>query len=146
MEADFYVEAVEEAFARHGKPEIFNTDQGSQFTSHALTSVLLNAEITISMHGRGAWRDNIFVERLWRSVKYEEMDLRAYDTVSTAHASIGRYLAFYNGRRVITHAIDGWFQAPMVLRMVPKGLRPARRAVSTTVRMSASPSAAHIAR
>ena len=100
MEADFYVEAVEEAFARNGKPEIFNTDQGSQFTSHALTSVLLNAEIAISMDGRGAWRDNIFVERLWRSVKYEEIYLRAYDTVSTAHASIGRYLAFFNGRRL----------------------------------------------
>ena len=100
MEADFCVEAVEEAFARHGKPEIFNTDQGWQFTSHALTSVLLNAEIAISMDGRGAWRDNIFVERLWRSVKYGEIYLRAYDTVSTAHASIGRYLAFFNGRRL----------------------------------------------
>ncbi|MGU3330497.1 IS3 family transposase [Methylobacterium mesophilicum] len=99
MEADFCVEAVEEAFARHGKPEIFNTDQGSQFTSHAFTSVLLNAEIATSMDGRGVWRDNIFVERLWRSVKYEEIYLRTYDTVSTARASIGRYLAFYNGRR-----------------------------------------------
>ena len=99
MEADFCVEAVEEALARHGKPEIFNTDQGSQFTSHAFTSVLLNAGIAISMDGRGAWRDNVFVERLWRSVKYEEIYLRAYDSVSTARASIGRYLAFYNGRR-----------------------------------------------
>ncbi|TXN73475.1 IS3 family transposase [Methylobacterium sp. WL18] len=99
MEADFCVEAVEEAFARHGKPEIFNTDQGSQFTSHAFTSVLLNAEIATSMDGRGVWRDNIFVERLWRSVKYEEIYLRTYDTVSTARASIGRYLALYNGRR-----------------------------------------------
>lgn len=99
MEADFCVEALEEALARHGRPEIFNTDQGSQFTSHAFTSVLLQAGIAISMDGRGAWRDNVFVERLWRSVKYEEIDLRAYDTVSTARAAISRYLTFYNGRR-----------------------------------------------
>ena len=99
MEADFCVEAVEEALARPGKPEIFNTDQGSQFTSHAFTSVLLNAGIAISMDGRGAWRDNVFVERLSRSVNYEEIYLRAYDTVGMARASIGRYLAFYNGRR-----------------------------------------------
>jgi len=99
MEADFCVETLEEAIAWHGRPEIFNTDQGSQFTSHAFTSVLREAGIAISMDGRGAWRDNVFVERLWRSVKYEEIYLRAYDTVSTARASIGRYLAFYNGRR-----------------------------------------------
>ena len=99
MEADFCIGALEEALARHGRPEIFNTDQGSQFTSHAFTSVLRQAGIAISMDGKGAWRDNVFVERLWRSVKYEEVYLRAYDTVSTARASIGRYLAFYNGRR-----------------------------------------------
>lgn len=99
MEADFCVEALEEALARHGQPEIFNTDQGSQFTSHAFTSVLRQAGIAISMDGTGAWRDNVFVERLWRSVKYEEIYLRAYDTVSMARASIGRYLAFYNERR-----------------------------------------------
>ncbi len=99
MEADVCVEALEEALARHGRPEIFNTDQGSQFTSHAFTRVLREAGIAISMDGRGAWRDNVFVERLWRSVKYEEIYLRAYDTVSTARASIGRYLVFYNGRR-----------------------------------------------
>ena len=85
---------------RYGKPEIFNSDQGSQFTSHAFTSVLLEADIAVSMDGRGAWRDNVFIERLWRSVKYEEIYLHAYDTVSTARASIGRYLAFYNGRRL----------------------------------------------
>ena len=77
MDADFCVEALEEALARHGKPEIFNTDQGSQFTSHAFTSVLLREDIAISMDGRGAWRDNVVVERLWRSVKYEEVYLRA---------------------------------------------------------------------
>ena len=99
MEADFCVEALEEALARYGKPEIFNTDQGSQFTSLAFTSVLLREKIAISMDGRGAWRDNVVVERLWRSVKYEEVYLRAYATVSEARASIARYLGFYNARR-----------------------------------------------
>ena len=99
LSADFCIEALEEALARHGQPEIFNTDQGSQFTSHAFTSVLRQAGIAISMDGKGAWRDNVFVERLWRSVKYEEVYLRAYDTVSMARAWIGRYLAFYNERR-----------------------------------------------
>ena len=99
LEAAFCVEALEEALARHGRPEVFNTDQGSQFTSHDFTSVLLKAGIAISMDGRGSWRDNVFVERLWRSIKYEEVYLRAYDTVSEARASIGRYLNFYNGRR-----------------------------------------------
>ncbi|WP_230188923.1 IS3 family transposase [Sphingobium sp. CECT 9361] len=99
MEADFCVEALEEALTRFGKPEIFNTDQGSQFTSHAFTSVLLREEIAISMDGRVAWRDNVMVERLWRSVKYEEVYLRAYGGVSEARESIGRYLSFYNGRR-----------------------------------------------
>jgi putative transposase len=99
LEVAFCVEALKEALARHGRPEIFNTDQGSQFTSHAFTGVLLKAGIAISMDGKGSWRDNVFVERLWRSIKYEEVYLRAYDTVSDARASIGRYLAFYNGRR-----------------------------------------------
>ncbi len=99
METEFCAEALEEALAHHGKPEIFNTDQGSQFTSAAFTGVLLNADIAISMDGKGSWRDNVFVERLWRSVKYEEVYLRAYDTVSDARASIGRYFSFYNTRR-----------------------------------------------
>src|SRR4051812_37651327 len=99
LEAAFCVEALEEALARHGRPEVFNTDQGSQFTSHDFTSVLLKAGITISMDGKGSWRDNVFVERLWRSIKSEEVYLRAYDTVSEARASIGRYLNFHNGRR-----------------------------------------------
>lgn len=99
MQADFCIEAVEEALARFGKPEIFNTDQGSQFTSIDFTTVLLAKGIKISMDGKGAWRDNVFVERLWKSVKYEEVYLRAYETVSHARASIGRYLDFYNGRR-----------------------------------------------
>jgi putative transposase len=74
----------------------FNTDQGSQFTGAAFTGVLANNDIAISMDGKGAWRDNVFVERLWRSVKYEEVHLRAYDSVGEARASIGRYLDFYN--------------------------------------------------
>jgi len=76
-----------------------NTDQGSQFTGAAFTGVLIENGIAISMDGKGAWRDNVFVERLWRSVKYEEVYLRAYDTASEARASIGRYLDFYNCRR-----------------------------------------------
>ena len=94
MEAAFCVETLEDALAHHGKPDIFNTDQGSQFTGLAFTGVLADNGITISMDGKGAWRDNVFVERLWRSVKYEEVYLRAYDSVSEARASIGRYLDF----------------------------------------------------
>ena len=99
MEAAFCVETLEDALARYGKPDIFNTDQGSQFTSAAFTGVLADNKIAISMDGKGAWRDNVFVERLWRSIKYEEVYLRAYDSVSEARASIGRYLDFYNRRR-----------------------------------------------
>ena len=99
MEASFCVEALEEALACHGKPDIFNTDQGSQFTGAAFTGKLADNGIAISMDGKGAWRDNVFVERLWRSVKYEEVYLRAYDSVSEARTAIGRYLDFYNRRR-----------------------------------------------
>ena len=99
LEVDFCVEAVEEALVRHGKPDSFNTDQGSQFTSEAFTGLLLKHGIAVSMDGKGAWRDNVFVERLWRTVKYEEVYIRAYDTVAEARASIGRYLDFYNAER-----------------------------------------------
>jgi putative transposase len=99
MEVDFCLEAVEEALARHGKPSVFNTDQGSQFTSAAFTGLLLENGIAISMDGRGAWRDNVFVERLWRSLKYEEVYLRAYETVAEARRLIGRYLDFFNTKR-----------------------------------------------
>jgi len=99
MEVEFCLAAVEEALGKHGKPEIFNTDQGSQFTSAAFTGLLADNAIAISMDGRGSWRDNIFVERLWRSVKYEEVYLRAYDSVAEARASLGRYLDFYNRKR-----------------------------------------------
>jgi putative transposase len=99
MEADFCVRVLNEALARYGKPEIFNSDQGSQFTSSAFTGRLLAEKVKISMDGKGCWRDNVFVERLWKSVKYEEVYLHAYDTVSEARAQIGKYLAFYNARR-----------------------------------------------
>ena len=111
MEAGFCVEALEEALAKHGKPEIVNTDQGSQFTGAAFTGVLAGCGVAIShriaerdpfriaMDGKGAWRDNVFTERLWRSIKYEEVYLRAYESVAEARASLGRYLGFYNSRR-----------------------------------------------
>ena len=99
MDPAFCLEAVEEAIARYGKPDIFNTDQGSQFTSADFTGLLAQHKIAISMDGKGAWRDNVFVERLWRSVKYEEVYLKAYETVSVARASLGSYLTFYNGTR-----------------------------------------------
>jgi len=99
LSADFCIEALEEALSHYGRPEIFNTDQGSQFTSIEFIKVLRAAEIAISMDGKGAWRDNVFVERLWRTVKCEEVYLRAYTGVSEARASIGRYLGFYNGTR-----------------------------------------------
>ena len=106
METSFCVEAVQEALEKHGAPDIFNTDQGSQFTAHAFTSVLLDRGIAISMDGKGAWRDNVFVERLWRSVKYEEVYLKAYASVAEARIGIGKYLAFYNTKRP-HQALDG---------------------------------------
>ena len=99
MDADVCLDAAEEALARHGRPDIFNTDQASQFTSAGFTGLLPGHAIAVSMDGRGAWRDNVFVERLWRSVKYEAVDLRAYGSVGEARASIGRYLEFYNRKR-----------------------------------------------
>jgi len=99
MDTAFCVETVEEALGQYDAPEIFNTDQGSQFTSTAFTGILERNGIAISMDGKGSWRDNVFVERLWKSVKYEEVYLKAYGSVSEARTSIGRYLAFYNSRR-----------------------------------------------
>ena len=118
LEAEFCMEAVKEALARHGTPEIFNTDQGSQFTSIDFIKVLAAREIKISMDGKGAWRDNVFVERLWRTIKYEEIYLRAYASVSEARTGIGRYLTFYNSRRPHS-SLDGktpdqaYFNQPM---------------------------------
>ena len=99
MDTDFCVEALEESLGRHGAPEIFNTDQGSQFTSDAFTGLLKASEIQISMDGTGSWKDNVFVERLWKSVKYEEVYLRAYESVPEARTGLGRYFEFYNAGR-----------------------------------------------
>lgn len=99
LEAYHAVEIVEQAIHRFGTPEIVNTDQGSQFTAEEFTRVVLHAGCRLSMDGRGAWRDNVFVERLWRSVKYEEVYLKAYETVSAAREGLQAYLAFYNERR-----------------------------------------------
>lgn len=99
LTSDFCVAALEDALARFGPPEIFNTDQGAQFTSAEFLGVLRAHAIQISMDGQGCWRDNVFVERLWRSVKYEEVYLHAYETVSDVRAGLGRYFTFFNQRR-----------------------------------------------
>ncbi len=99
MDSHFCVDALEEAIIRYGTPEIFNTDQGSQFTSDAFIDVLKDNEIQISMDGKGRWLDNVFIERLWRSVKYEEVYLKAYDDVGHAKVSLDNYFRFYNERR-----------------------------------------------
>jgi putative transposase len=99
LDADFCVEALEEAISRYGTPDIFNTDQGAQFTSEAFTGVLKAAGTRISMDGKGRWVDNVFVDRLWRSLKYEEVYLKAYETVAEARSSIGNYFRFYNRER-----------------------------------------------
>ena len=99
LTTDFCIDALQEAILRYGTPEIFNTDQGSQFTSTEFTGVLKEHGIRISMDGKGCWRDNVFVERLWRTIKYEEVYLKAYDSVSHAKASLGQFISFYNTRR-----------------------------------------------
>jgi len=125
MEANFCVAALEEALAKHGRPDIFNTDQGSQFTGTDFIGVLKAHDIKISMDGKGAWRDNVFVERLWRTVKYEEVYLRAYDSVSDARQSIGRYLDLYNRRRPHS-SLDG--QTPDQAYFATTNLLPIRAA------------------
>jgi len=99
LEPDFCIDALEEALARYGAPEIFNSDQGAQFTSQAFTDVLKAHDVAISMDGKGRWLDNVFVERLWRSVKYEDIYLRAYETPAELRAGLARYFKFYNTRR-----------------------------------------------
>ena len=99
LDTDFCIEALEEALQRFGTPEIFNTDQGAQFTSEAFTGLLKEHGIQISMDGKGRWVDNVFVERLWRSVKYEDVYLRAYETPTELRAGLARYFQFYNTRR-----------------------------------------------
>lgn len=99
LTTDFCVEALQEAIVRYGTPEIFNTDQGCQFTSSEFTGQLKANGIQISMDGKGCWRDNVFVERLWRTIKYDEVYLKAYESVSHAKESLGQFIAFYNSRR-----------------------------------------------
>ena len=99
LDVSFCTEALEEAISKYGKPEIFNTDQGSQFTSEAFTGILNDHGINISMDGKGQWTDNVFIERLWRSVKYEEVYLKAYGSIAEARRELSRYFDFYNQRR-----------------------------------------------
>ena len=99
LDTAFCIEALEEALQRFGAPEIFNTDQGSQFTCEAFTQVLKDHGVAISMDGKGRWMDNVFVERLWRSVKYEDLYLRAYETPAELRAGLTRYFKFYNSQR-----------------------------------------------
>ncbi len=99
MDTSFCTEALEEAIRKYGKPDIFNTDQGSQFTSEAFTDILISNEISISMDGKGRWMDNVYVERLWRSVKYEDVHLKAYSSIKEARHGLVAYFEFYNSRR-----------------------------------------------
>ena len=99
LDVSFCIDALEEALYLYGKPEIFNSDQGSQYTSKAFTDVLKTKDIRISMDGKGAWRDNVFVERLWRSVKYEEVYLNCYESMAHAKQRLGRWVEFYNRER-----------------------------------------------
>jgi putative transposase len=121
MNTDFCIEAVEEALAKYGRPEIFNTDQGSQFTSAEFTDLLKQNDIAISMDGKGAWRDNVFVERLWKTIKYEEVYLHAYDTVSDARAGLTRYIDFYNRHRP-HRALDGMTPDAVYFNSLPESL------------------------
>jgi len=119
LTTDFCIEAVQEAINRYGKPDIFNTDQGCQFTSMEFTGLLKQNNIAISMDGKGCWRDNVFVERLWRSVKYEEVYLHAYDSVSAAKSGLGKYFTRYNQLRPHT-ALDSKTPDEFYFNNLPK--------------------------
>lgn len=119
LTTDFCLDAVREAILRYGTPEIFNTDQGSQFTSSEFTGLLHEHDIQISMDGKGCWRDNVFVERLWKSVKYEEVYLKAYDSASAAKANLGTYFGFYNTRRP-HQSLDGKTPDEIYFAALPK--------------------------
>ena len=119
LEAHHAVEIMGEAYARYGTPEIVNTDQGSQFTATAFTDVVLGRNIDLSMDGKGAWRDNVFVERLWRSVKYERVYLKAYDSVSAVRADIAEYIDWYNTKRPHS-SLDDQTPDQTYWRLLPK--------------------------
>jgi len=133
MDTSFCIAALEEALARHGTPRVFNTDQGSQFTSQAFTAKLAAADVAISMDGRGRFMDNIFIERLWRSIKYEEVHLKAYADGREARAGIGAWMTFYNHRRP-HQALNN--KRPMaVWRDGIDAIEAARRAVDMPLRL-----------
>jgi putative transposase len=132
MDASFCLEALEEALARFGKPESFNTDQGSQFTSQAFTGALEGAGVRISMDGRGRFLDNIFIERLWRSLKHEDIYLKPYADGREARAGIAAWIAFYNSRR--PHQGLGYKTPMSVWRLGATGALDAR-AVDMTLRL-----------
>jgi putative transposase len=119
LETNFCIEALEEALSSNEKPEIFNTDQGSQFTSDDFTGLLKKHGIKISMDGKGRWRDNVFVERVWKSIKYEEVYLHAYETVQEARISIGKYLEFYNSTRPHS-SLDGFTPDQVYFNRLPE--------------------------
>ena len=119
LEASHAREIIEEAFARYGTPGIVNVDQGSQFTAEEFTSAVLAKGCKLSMDGRGAWRDNVFVERVWRSVKYERVYLKAYDSVSAARADIADYFVWYNTKRPHS-SLDRATPEQTYLNLLPK--------------------------
>jgi len=119
MDTHFCLEAVEEAVSLYGTPEIMNTDQGSQFTSQSFTGLMKEYEIKISMDGKGSWRDNVFIERLWRSVKYEDIYLRAYGSVSEVKTGLSRYFNFYNRRRPHS-SLDGKTPDQVYFKTLPQ--------------------------
>lgn len=121
MDVEFCIEALEDAMARFGRPEIFNTDQGSQFTSPRFTRLLMEAGIKVSMDGRGRWMDNVFIERLWRSLKYECVYLNAFETGSEARAGIGRWVEYYNADR--PHSALGGRTPTETHQGIPDGIR-----------------------